>query len=234
MRLGEKQFIHIKSSSKSKIKGTLFVLLLVFFVFGSLIYALLIMRPAFMSLATARARAIAIETINESVLNSFDEEKAKYENIAVFEYKEDGSIGALKSDLAGISRLKSELNLDVMSELKALDRTRLCIPMGSLTGNDLLAGVGPDLSFDIKPYGTAECDIITDFTEMGINQTKLDVTICVRADLSVLAPTVSKKCRVETTVPVISTVIVGSVPDTYTNIDRDGYAFEEDALDLIK
>ena len=233
MRLGEKQFIHIKSSSKSKIKGTLSLCFLIFFVFGILTYALFVMRPAFMSLATARARAIAIETINESVLKSFEEERTKYEDIATFEYNEDGGISALKSDLAGISRLKSELNLDMMNALKNLDRESLCIPLGSLTGYDLLAGLGPDLTFDIKPYGTAECDIITDFTEMGINQTKLDVTISVRADLSVLAPTVSKKCSVNTSVPVISSVIVGSVPDSYTNIDREGYGYEDDVLEMI-
>ena len=84
------------------------------------------------------------------------------------------------------------------------------------------------------PYGTAETNIITDFSESGINQTKLDVSISVKADLSILIPTIRKKSTVETTVPILQTVIVGSVPNSYTHVDRDGYAFEDDVLQLAE
>ena len=47
-------------------------------------------------------------------------------------------------------------------------------------------------------------------------------------------PAMNKKSTVETTVPIIQTVIVGDIPESYTNVDRDGYQFEDDVLQLAE
>lgn len=236
MRLGEQRHIYLGQNGKKRL--TSFMVCLSLFLFLIMItYAFFVLRPAFARLAEARAREIAIRTINESVVSLFSEEETKnktaHDDIVSFERGEDGRILAAKSSLSYVSRLKSELTLHIQNSISKIDRSRLKVPLGNLTGNDLFAGVGPDLSFQIKPFGTAECDVLTDFTEMGINQTRLTVTVKVRANMSVLMPTVRKSCQVETSVPVISTVIVGDVPQSYTNIDRDGYTYEEDAMELI-
>lgn len=234
MRLGSKRYIFARSSTKRKAARWGALCICVLFLFCTAVYVLSVMRPAFASLAESRAKELAARTINEAVSQKFAREETKYGDIVEFERTGDNKINAVKSNLAGISKLKADLNLEIQQKISELNGTRLKIPIGSLMGNDIFAGCGPELSFKIKPYGTVDTDIHTDFTEAGINQTKLDVTVFVRADVSVLMPTMRKKSTVETTVPIIQTVIVGEIPGSYTNVDRDGYQFEDDVLQLAE
>lgn len=192
-----------------------------------------IIRPTFVTLAVNHAKNIAIRTIHQTVSQNVSQKQTEYDSIVLLERSADNSITALKSNLSGISKLKSDLNLEIVNNISQIDHDILQIPLGSLFGNDLFAGLGPKISFQIMPYGAAETDIVTNFKESGINQTLLDVSVKVKADVSVLMPTLRKKSTVETTVPIMQTVIVGKVPDSYTNVSREGFDYESDVMDLL-
>ncbi len=213
---------------------TTVVLLVCVFLSAFFCYALYVMRPAFAALAENRAKEIAISTINQTISQTFASYEMEYGDIVAFERDNDNKINVVKSNLAGISKLKSDLNLEIQKKIAETEQSALKIPLGSLTGNELLIGTGPSVSFRIKPYGNTVTDITTDFSEAGINQTKLDVTVKVTADLSVLMPTMQRKSTVETSVPIIQTVIVGTTPDSYTHVDRDGFSYEDDVLELAE
>lgn len=232
MRLGAKRYIFTKKAQRRKLTASMMILISAFLFLGAFCYFLHVVRPTFAALAENRARQIAVRTINEAVSQKFTAQKTEYGDIVELERDNENRITAVKSDLAGISKLKSDLNLEILQKIASMDKSTLKIPLGSLMGNDIFAGLGPDVSFQIKPYGTAVTDIKTDFSEAGINQTKLDVTVNVKADLSILMPTMQRKSTVETTVPIIQTVIVGNIPDSYTHVDRDGYTYEDDVLEL--
>ncbi len=234
MRLGKKRHIFCRQKSQETFFRSLSILFCVSFVIGCLWYFFMTIRPAFITFAENRAKELAVLTIHQTVSETIGTDSASHNEIVEFAYAADNRINAVKSNLAGISRLKSDLNLRIMNSISAMDSDTLKIPLGSLLGSELFSGLGPSVSFRIKPYGTAVTDIRTDFSEAGINQTKLDVTVDVTADLSVFMPTVRKKSRVETSVPIIQTVIVGDIPESYTHVDRDGYEFEDDVLELAE
>lgn len=234
MRLGSKRYICARRSDKRKAARWMALCITVFFILGTSVYALSVLRPAFVSLAENRAKELAAQTINEAISQKFSQTENEYGDIVEFERTSDNKINAVKSNLAGVSKIKSDLNLEILQKISELNGNQLKIPLGSLTGSELFAGCGPEISFQIKPYGTVVTDIHTDFSEAGINQTKLDVTVSVKADMSILAPTMNQKSTVETTVPIIQTVIVGDIPESYTHVDRDGYQFEDDVLQLAE
>ena len=234
MRLGSKRYVFTRKTDRTRITRAIIFILLPLSLLSLFLYTVSVIRPAFASLAENRAKQIALRTINETVVELFSNEQTDYHDIVEFERNNDNSINAVKSNLANISKLKSELNLEILKKIDKKDSSELSVPLGSLMGNDLFAGLGPSISFKIKPYGSAVTDISTDFTDAGINQTKLDVTVKVNADFSVLMPTMRKKSSVETTVPIISTVIVGDVPENYTNIEREGLAYEDDVLEVVR
>lgn len=234
MRLGKKRHAFHKHKAPKPYDINLILLLCIGIVIGCFWYLLVAIRPAFIILAENRAKELALYTIHQTVTETMGTDSATHREIVEFTYTADNRINAVNSNLAGISRLKSDLNLNIMQKISAMDSDTLKIPLGSLLGSELFSGLGPTISFSVKPYGTAITDIRTDFTEAGINQTKLDVTVDVSADLSILMPTVRKKSRVETSVPIIQTVIVGDIPDSYTHVDRDGYEFEDDVLELAE
>ncbi len=233
MRLGAKRYIFTKRSDQKKFFCAVFFFVAALFVFGTFCYFLHVIRPTFAALAENRAKEIAIYTINEAISEKFVSQRLQYTDIVELERGSENKVTAVKSDLIGISKLKSELNLEILEKISKLDCDNLHVPLGSLMGNDIFAGLGPNIPFQIKPYGTAITDIKTTFSEAGINQTKLDVTVNVKTDLSILMPTMRKKSTVETSVPIIQTVIVGDIPDSYTHVDRDGLQYEDDVLELV-
>ncbi|MBQ4086726.1 MAG: sporulation protein YunB [Clostridia bacterium] len=230
MRLGSRRFIRNRRKASS---------LLAFFLILSassamLYYMFLVVRPTFVALAESKAKELAVVTVNRSVTEQIEKAPITYSDIVTPVLNEENSVTALSSNLVSISKLKSDLNLAIMNDIAGMDVATMHVPLGSLLGSDFFAGLGPKIPFHVMPFGTAETDICTDFTDAGINQTRLTVLVKVKADMSVLLPTVRKKSTVETTVPVLETVIVGAVPDSYTHVDRDGYEFEDDVLELAE
>lgn len=231
MRLGSKRYIAARPSAKKRAARSAVLTAGLLFLFGLAAYMISVMRPAFADLATNRAEELALQAMNEGVAQMLSQ-KLSYSDFVELERTDDNKIHAIKSNLSELSRLKSALSLDILQRIQNLDGNRLKIPLGSLTGSDIFAGCGPKLSFQIQPYGTVIADIQTDFTEAGINQTKCDVTVRVQADVSILMPAMRKKSTVETTVPIVQTVIVGDIPESYTNVDRNEEPFEDDVLQL--
>lgn len=230
MRLGSKRIFPHQKRKRSI--GVLILIWGLFAIIMFLYYILHTVRPTFAALAENKARTLAIHTINQAISEKIAQENPAHDDIVLLEQNAENNVTALKANLSSISKLKSDLNLEIMNQLSHMDTKILEIPLGSLLGNDIFAGLGPKISFQVLPYGTAETDITTNFIEAGINQTMLDVSVNVKADISVLMPTMCRKSTVQTNVPMMQTVIVGATPDSYTHVDREGRQFEDDVLEL--
>ncbi len=232
MRLGAKRYISIRREKQKSVARWLALLGVFALVVGAVWYGVCVMRPAFCALAESRARELAVVAIHEAIAEKFSQEE--YKDVVQLERDADSRVGAVRSDMARFSKLKSELNLEIQKTISSLDKSTLSVPLGSLTGSELFYGMGPDISFEVKPYGTVLCDLATEFTEAGINQTMCDVAVSVKTELAVLMPTLQRKSVVETSVPVAQTIIVGDVPQSFTHVDREGKEFEDDVLQLAE
>ena len=71
------------------------------------------------------------------------------------------------------------------------------------------------------------------FTSAGINQTKHQIILTVDVSVSVLLPGFRTATKVSNSFIVAETVIVGTVPDTYTYFSTDPDTYEEDLKDYI-
>ena len=69
------------------------------------------------------------------------------------------------------------------------------------------------------PVGSAKASLRNAFTSAGINQTRHEIRLVVDVYVSVLLPGFSTVTKVTNRCAVAETVIVGSVPDTYTYFD---------------
>ena len=146
MRLGPKRYIFARKSAKRKAARWGALVCCVLFLLCSAVYALSVMRPAFAALAENRAKELAVRTINEAISQKFSQEM-KYSDIVEFERTDDNKINAVKSNLAGVNKLKSDLSLDILQKISALNQDQLKVPLGSLMGNDIFAGSGRNSLF---------------------------------------------------------------------------------------
>lgn len=177
------------------------------------------LKPLLTSLATARVSNAVTRVVNSSVDETLYTSGVDYDRLISLEKDNDGHITAVKSNMAEFNRLQSAVLADVLQKLSEVSTREVSIPLGSLTGSPLLSGRGPLLRVRMQSVGSSSAHFENEFTASGINQTRHEITLVVDVYVSILLPGYVTATRVTNRYSVAETVIVGSVPDTYTYFD---------------
>lgn len=178
--------------------------------------AMMQMKPILTSMATARVSNTVSRIIVSAVDDAVMQGEIDYETLISFEKDGSGCITALRSNMAAFNRLQAEISQDVLRRLAEVSDTELSVPLGTLTGSALLAGRGPALHVKMQSLGSAQASFRNTFTAAGINQTRHQILLTVDVDVSILLPMIRTSTRVSHEIAVAETVIVGSVPESYT------------------
>lgn len=141
-------------------------------------------------------------------------EGVKYDSLIAMEKAPDGSILALKTNMAAINDVKTRMVDVINDELSDLDSFQLGVPLGNIIMPSALSGLGPKIPIKILAMSNAGSDFISDFSSAGINQTKHQISVRVSLDVTVLTVAGLQQATVDTTIVVAETVIVGDVPGT--------------------
>ena len=133
-----------------------------------------------------------------------------------------------------MNKLKAKIAIEINEQMKKTTNLRISIPIGSLTGIPYLSNLGPRVNFNLIPYGKTQIDFKTSFTQAGINQTSHEVNVNVKLTTALLiANTQTASTKIETKVPVSETVVIGDVPQSYTNFVTDEEHHREDAVNML-
>ena len=154
--------------------------------------------------------------VNAAVNETVYESEVGYDELISLEKDNDGRIVALKSNMAAFNRLQSAVLNNVLERMADVDTRELSIPLGTLTGSPLLAGRGPLLRVRMQSVGAPSARFENAFSAAGINQTKHQIKLIVDVSVAILLPGFSTGTRVSSDFNVAETVIVGSVPESYT------------------
>lgn len=177
------------------------------------------LRPVIRDYSYSRAVYLATSTINDAVNEEIANSGVEYNDLIYLEKDDSGRVTALHTNIVKINKLKASVTNYVIEQLSELDTTPLAIPLGTISGVDLLSGVGPTIHIKIVPLGQATAAFGSAFTSAGINQTRHSITMQVSATVTIILPRESIETEVTTHVDVAETVIVGVVPDSYTNVE---------------
>lgn len=187
--------------------------------------------PGISALATAQAENQAQSVIGRAFAAGVEENPALYDNLITFTYKTDGSIAALRCDVPALNRARNALLLSVIDSLTAESATVVRIPLGNLLGGEMLSGRGPDFCVRVLLAQGSSAHMESQFVENGINQTLHRVLFSVTVRLTVLTPSHQTETTVKQTFCVAETVILGTVPESYTKINRLTDDVTEDEID---
>ena len=173
------------------------------------------------SMLTRMATSRVTNTVNQIVLDSVnlavDSGEFEYDRMISFEKDNEGRITAVKSNMPEFNRLQSYILREVLDRIDHVSSRDLSIPLGSLSGSALLAGRGPRITVRMESVGASTARLENAFVSAGINQTKHQVRLNIDVSVSILLPGFSTATKVSNSVVVAETIIVGSVPETYTN-----------------
>ena len=162
-------------------------------------------------------------SLENSTLDSF------FEDTFCFNYNSDGSIAAFSSNMLNVNKIRSFLSKDIINKIKAIKTHTVIISAGTLSGIPFLYGKGRKFSINISPLFGITCDISSEFSDAGINQTIHKLKLNITAESALKENFTNKKITVTTSVPISETVILGDIPEAYTLIIR---AHEEDEEDI--
>ena len=222
------RYVRLRSSQRKLIWfGVLIILLLTLTVI-----ILRHMKPLLTSLATASVsntvNRIVVAAVDDAVISG----EIDYDALVRFEKDDSGRVTALRSNMAEANRLQTAICDDILQRLSQVATNELRIPIGTLTGVAVLAGRGPALCVRMQTVGSSSAAFRNEFSAAGINQTKHQILLDVDVHMSILLPGFSTYTTVSNVISVAETVIVGSVPQTYTYFSADG-GTEEQAQEYI-
>lgn len=181
-----------------------------------------------LSLAQAQARAMAVRILNEAAAELLASGEVTYDALMHVTADESGRVRLIQANTPEMNRLAAKVSLMSQEKLQANRDQVVRVPLGSALGMTLFAGAGPKIEVQVLPVGSVQVEFHTDFQTAGINQTRHRVTLLLTAQVQLVIPTGAKTVEASTQVAMAESIIVGEVPDTFTDVGND-----MDMLDLV-
>lgn len=199
---------------------------------GMLAVAGMQMKQLLTKLAVTRVTNTVNRIVTQAVNETIDSGEIRYDDLISFEKDNDGKITAVKSNMPEFNRLQSKILNVILERISEVSTRDLSIPLGSLTGANLLAGRGPLVSVRMQSVGSSTAHLENRFVSAGINQTKHQIFLDVDVSVAILLPGFSTATQVSNAFTVAETVIVGTVPETYTYFSSSE-PLEQDAKEYV-
>lgn len=180
-------------------------------------------RPTLLEISTARARALAVQTINRVVREKVGR-NMRYEDLYAVRTDSRGKVVLMQPNTGEINRVAAEVADGIQRAFQHLSLENIGIPLGQIFGSQLLAAVGPNVVVRVLPVGTVEANLFDRFEEAGINQTRHKLYVAVKATVRVVVPFLSASVDVRSEVPVSESIILGEVPQVYFGMSDTSFS----------
>ena len=168
--------------------------------------------------ANSKAKVLSNSVINQTVHKYLQDNNIKYSDLLKINTKEDGTVTSVEFDTVEMTKIKSGIISQMQKEVNAHNVVVMTIPVGTLTGNQFLNNRGPTVRIEMQISSAVYSKISSKFISAGINQTLHQITLSIRSDVYFIMPWYRSSGSFETEFILAETIIVGEVPDAYTNV----------------
>jgi len=176
------------------------------------------MQPVIIRYAESVAETVMLNSANEAIVNILNSENIDYNDIVTLAKNQYGTVTSLETDVYKTNYLKSYISNEISRIIENRERYTVSIPIGTFLANTYTSGLGPDLILKMQITTTAFADFEDEFHSAGINQTLHKINVKIKINGTILVAGYKKTISVSTTALVAQTVIVGCVPDAFTNV----------------
>lgn len=178
-------------------------------------------RPVVTALAQSRIKSVTLTVINNAVIDTMIDYDISYDDISNIELSETGEVNLIAIDTVTVNMLKASIVAKIQESIQDTEFEELNIPIGSLSGIQILSGRGPKITLKIMPFSMIDTAIYSEFESVGINQTLHKVNIKITIDAYAIIPGYTTSVTVESDICIAETVIVGVVPDSFTYVGEE-------------
>jgi sporulation protein YunB len=167
------------------------------------------------------ARQYSFTLINEALLTALEEEHIPYNEIVTISRGADGMVTSIETDMRAVNTLKAQTADTVAQRLSQREHQTVIVPIGTLLGSPVTAGLGPAIKVRIIPLGAVQSELDNRFAEAGINQTLHQIMLTTSVQIAAVLPGSTVEIVTAADYCVAETVIVGAVPDGFTLVNGD-------------
>lgn len=175
-------------------------------------------RPSIIAISEVKAKQVTTQAINNTIKNKIKNDIA-YDDLMFVHYDNEGKVTLMQANTMLMNSVASEVALEVQNELKEISESIIKVPLSNAFNTDLITL--PSINIQIIPQGSVVVDFATEFESTGINQTRHRIYIIVTTDIKLIVPLISENITVTTNIPIAETIIVGDVPEQFTNVPED-------------
>lgn len=168
--------------------------------------------------AKNKAKIMSNSIINQTVHSYLEAQNIKYSEILRINTKEDGTVTSVEFDTVRLTKLKSGVISQIQQNINKQGYIKMKVPVGTLTGNQFLNNKGPSIDIDMTVSSAVYSKISSEFISAGINQTLHKIILTINTDIYFVMPWYRSCGNFQTEFVLAETVIVGEVPDAFTNV----------------
>lgn len=152
---------------------------------------------------------------NEMVTTKFNTEIINRERAEIVSLVKLNLQEAENGDLSHLPELDN-VQYDVGS-MEAGDGIVFFVPLGQALNLPIIGNLGPKIPIRFHIIGNVSSDIVTDITEFGINNAKVEVGITISVNVQIIVPFASKTATVNQYIPVAIGLVQSPVPHIWSN-----------------
>ena len=183
--------------------------------------------PLLKKMTAVQAAYIANSAIDRAAAEVLSEEDISYSDLIRLNTLSDGTVSSMTANIREMNRFKTNISKAIQQKLLDYCEREIAIPIGTLTGIDLFTGRGPCVRMKIQLYGNVTSNLRSKFEGAGINQTRHQIICDVKVGVSAIIPGCSSYTEVENSFTVSETVLLGRVPESFTNVDTSDDVYDD-------
>ena len=180
-----------------------------------------------LSMAYARAEAMAVEYIHRAAEDVMGGQAALYSEMVAVRTDAQGRVTMLEANAARMNQLATLTALRAQEMLRSAEQQSVGIPLGAALGIPFLSAAGPRVQVRILPVGAVSAAFSSEFESAGINQTRHKIYLSMHTSVRLVIPTGASTVDLNSQVLIAESIIVGEVPGSYVNVPET-----EDALNF--
>lgn len=158
----------------------------------------------------------ALNSINKAINFTLSDE-IKYSDLISVKHDNNGDVSLMTANSFKVNSLCRAVAEKTEEELTAELKDGCKVPILAFTGLKWFSGMGFKVDYKAIRIGAVNCEFISDFSSVGINQTLHALFFRINCEITVGFLYKNKTTTVSSDVLIGQSVLVGKVPEVYLN-----------------
>ncbi len=182
--------------------------------------------------AKSAAKTALIDAVNVAFEQVMENTDISYNELAVINRNESGLATTVEIDTVSANHLKAVLTNAIAKELQKISTITVSVPISAAFGIYYSAFETPKFEYKVHITTTVITDFKSNFYSAGINQVLHQIVLRVNLESNLAMREGDTETLTSTDFLIAQTVIVGAVPDAFTEVKNATDEVVEDIFDF--